>query len=80
MKRIVFDETRPDIPDSVAPKVKRLIEDCLKYEPNERTSFENILVRLEKRKFQITSGVNSRRVRQFVAAVKDREREFGIDP
>jgi serine/threonine protein kinase len=80
MKRIVFDEARPDIPDSVAPNVKLLIEDCLEYEPDERPSFEMILFRLDKIGFQITRGVNSRKVRQFVTTVKNRERELGIDP
>jgi hypothetical protein len=75
----VFDKTRPNIPHSVAPKVKLLIENCLKYEPNERPSFEIDMVRLEKMRFQITSGVNSRKVRQFATAMKDRERELQID-
>jgi serine/threonine protein kinase len=80
MRKIVLNEVHPDIPDSIAPNVKLLIDDCLNYKPYKRPSFETILVRLDKIGFQITPGVNSRKVRQFVAAVKDREKELGIDP
>jgi serine/threonine protein kinase len=81
MRMIVFDEAHPDIPDSVPPNVKLLIEDCLNYRPYKRPSFETILFRLDKIGIiGLTPGVNSRKVRQFVAAVKDQERELGIDP
>jgi serine/threonine protein kinase len=80
MRKIILDEIRPDIPDSVSPEVKHLIEDCLKYESYKRPSFETILFRLEKIGFQITHGVNSRKIHQFVTAVKLREKELGIDP
>jgi serine/threonine protein kinase len=80
MKRLICDEAHPDIPDSVAPNAKLLIEDCLKYKPDKRPSFDAILFRLDEIGFQITRGVNSRKVRQFMTAVNDRERELGIDP
>jgi TPR repeat protein len=79
MKKIVLEGAHPYIPDSVAPKVKSLIEDCLNYEWYERPSFDTILFRLDEIGFQITRGVNSRKIRQFVTAVKDREKELGID-
>jgi serine/threonine protein kinase len=79
MKMIVIDGVRPYIPDSVTPEVKLLIEDCLNPKPRKRPSFETILFRLDKIGFQITSGVNSRKVRRFVTAVKDREKELRID-
>jgi serine/threonine protein kinase len=79
MRMILSDRARPDIPDSITPEVKLLIEDCLKYKPYKRPSFETILSRLDKIGFQITDGVNSRKVRQFVTAVNNREKELGIE-
>jgi hypothetical protein len=79
MKMIVLDGAHPSIPDSVSPKVKLLIEDCLNSKPNKRPSFDTILLRLEEIGFQITRGVNSRRIGQFVTAVKARAKELGID-
>jgi serine/threonine-protein kinase CTR1 len=79
MRMIVLNGARPDIPDSIAPNVKHLIEDCLKYKPEKRPSFETIFYRLDKIGFQITVGVNSRKVRRFVTAVQDREKELRID-
>jgi hypothetical protein len=76
---IVVERARPYIPDDIDPKVKHLIEDCLKYKPYKRPSFETILSRLDKIGFQITVGVNSRKVRRFVTAVQDREKELGIE-
>jgi TPR repeat protein len=80
MKMIVCDKTHPDLSDSVAPKAKLLIEDCLNFKWYKRPSFETILFRLNEIGFEITGGVNLRRVRQFVTAVTDRDRELGIDP
>jgi aurora kinase len=79
MKMILVDRALPDIPEYIDPEVKLLIKDCLKYKPEKRPSFETILYRLDKIGFQITGGVNSRKVRRFVTAVKDRERELGIE-
>jgi serine/threonine protein kinase len=79
MRMIVSDGARPDIPDYITLEVKLLIEDCLKYKPYKRPSFETILSRLDKIGFQITDGVNSGKVRQFVTAVNNRERELGIE-
>jgi serine/threonine-protein kinase len=79
MKRLVVEPSLPDIPDFVAPKVKLIILDCLKQEPHERPSFEQILLRLTKLEFEITRGVNSAKVQKFVTAVKHREKVLGIE-
>jgi serine/threonine protein kinase len=79
MKMIVLDGAHPYIPDSIAPRMKSLIEDCLNYKWYKRPSFDTILLRFEEIGFQITRGVNSRRICQFVTAVKSREKKLGID-
>jgi serine/threonine protein kinase len=79
MKKILVDGAHLSIPDSVSPTAKLLIEDCLNSKPNKWPSFDSILLRLEEIGFQITRGVNSRRIRQFVTAVKSREKKLGID-
>jgi serine/threonine protein kinase len=79
MKRIIFNEARPTIPDSVCADVSQLIQDCFEPNPARRPSFIEILSRLDKLDFRITSGVKSEKVRQFVTIVKSREKDLGIE-
>jgi hypothetical protein len=69
MKMIVVDRTRPNIPDLVDRKVRRLITDCWKQRPDTRPSFNEILKRLDEMDFRIAAGANSGKVREFVKAV-----------
>jgi serine/threonine protein kinase len=79
MKHVIIDHNRPSIPDFLCDDVKELILDCLAIEPNERPSFIDILFRLDTMDFRITGGVKSEKVRQFVKAVKAREKSLGIE-
>jgi hypothetical protein len=79
IKKLCVGDFHPDIPDWIAPNVKTIILDCLKKDPEERPSFTDILWQLKEIGFQITDGVDSAKVSEFVTAVKDRERILGIE-
>jgi serine/threonine protein kinase len=79
MKRMLFDQHRPEIPEFICPDVRDLIRDCLEEQSSDRPSFAFILWRLNKMDFRITPGVRSEKVRQFVRAVKGREEHLGIE-
>jgi hypothetical protein len=78
IKAVVIDKRRPAIPDSVAPRVRRLIKDCWRQRQDRRPSFEWILRELKEMNFRVTAGVNSAKVRRFVEAVEGRERALGL--
>jgi serine/threonine protein kinase len=79
MKQFVFHGFCPVIPDWIAPKVKRMILECVTAIPDERPSFTELFSRLNEIEFQITDKVNSVKVQKFVTAVKDREKQLGIE-
>jgi serine/threonine protein kinase len=79
MKRFVLHGFCPVIPDWIVPKVKEMILDCLNANPDERPSFTELLSQLNEIGFQITYKVNSVKVQKFVTAVKDREKQLGIE-
>jgi serine/threonine protein kinase len=79
MKSLIMDREQPDIAESIFPEVQHLIRDCLKYKPEKRPSFVEILDRLEQIGFKIGPKVNSAKVMKFVKAVKEREKLIGIE-
>jgi serine/threonine protein kinase len=68
-KRIVIDEARPEIPESVLPMVRELIIDCWANDPDDRPSFHEILLRLEEMHFRLADGVKSSKVASFVRTI-----------
>jgi serine/threonine protein kinase len=78
-KKIVIDGFRQDIPDWIAPNVRKIILACLERNPENRPSFTEILWQLKEIEFQITNGVDSNKVAQFVKAVKQVETRLGIE-
>jgi serine/threonine-protein kinase len=70
---------RPAIGEFVWPAAAELICDCCEQNPIDRPSVDQILTRLGEMDYQIMAGVRSAKVREFVAAVKRRERSLGID-
>jgi hypothetical protein len=64
---------RPEIPNSVFPGVRSLIEDCWDAVPDDRPTFEGIVYRLAGMDFKVTADVNSAKVWRFVKRIEDWE-------
>jgi hypothetical protein len=64
---------RPEIPDSVLPDVRAVIEDCWEDDPEDRPSFASIVDRLAEMQFKVTEGVNSAKIARFVNSIEDWE-------
>jgi serine/threonine protein kinase len=79
MRRVVMDQKRPEIEDSVDRRVRELIEDCWDQDPGMRPRFEMILDRLRGMDFEVTAGVNSAKVKRFFDSVEKREKALGLD-
>lgn len=73
-----MDEVRPAIPDFFHLYVKWLINGCWAQNSDERPSFVEILVRLDRMDFRSTDHVKSAKVRRFVDAVKVHEKLLEI--
>jgi serine/threonine protein kinase len=78
MGQVLLNDFRPPIPNFLCDEVKQLICDCWESDPDERPSFVEILFRLDRMDFRITRNVKPWKVRQFVNAVKTREKILGI--
>jgi serine/threonine protein kinase len=72
-KLLVVDNTRPLIPAFVLPAVQSLIGKCWKRDPGRRSTFNQILDRLEAMNFKLTANVNSSKLSEFVKKIKDKE-------
>jgi serine/threonine protein kinase len=72
-KLLIVEDARPDIPDFVLPEVANLIRDCWATDPDDRSSFHQILQRLERMNFKLTSDVKSAKLSEFVQKIKDWE-------
>jgi serine/threonine protein kinase len=66
---------RPDIPESVLPITRELIEKCWSASPAERPSFKEIWERLKEVKFKILSGVDTGAVEEFILMVEKGAKE-----
>jgi hypothetical protein len=64
-----------EIPNTMLPFTKSLIERCWAGDPNKRPSFQKILHELRENRYQIASGVDSDEIERFVRSVLDRERQ-----
>jgi TPR repeat protein len=72
-KKLVTEERRPDIPEWIGPGVGALITECWADDPDDRPTFVEIVERLTVMNFKVTRGVNSAKVKRFVADVRARE-------
>jgi hypothetical protein len=75
---MVMGEERPEIPEFVLPKVRDLIRDCWKDDPDDRPRFAGILERLQEMRWKLTAGVKSAKVAAFVERMLKWERENGL--
>jgi hypothetical protein len=71
--KIVIENARPEIPDSVVPPARELIADCWEADPDDRLTFEEIVDRLEEMEFKVTAAVNSAKVVKFVRRIEEWE-------
>jgi serine/threonine protein kinase len=65
----------PMIPDSVFPWIRDLILSCLSSAPDDRPSFDEILVTLRTNDFNISEGIDRSSVRCYVEGVVEWEHE-----
>jgi hypothetical protein len=70
---VVWRNCEPDIPDSVLPRMKELICDCLVTDYRERPIFSEFLDRLEEILFKLIARVNSSKLTAFVKEIKQWE-------
>jgi hypothetical protein len=70
---LAVNQERPEIPESVFPKVGELITECWEAEPEERPSFKKIVKRLTRMKFRVMAGVSPWKIWRFVRKIEDWE-------
>jgi serine/threonine protein kinase len=59
----------PPIPSSVLPGMQKLILKCWDFDPTARPSFSDILETFENVSFQIVSGTDTEKVREYVSGI-----------
>jgi hypothetical protein len=64
--RVALKDELPEIPDSVLPGVRALIENCWATDLDDGPRFAAIVYRLSDMEFKVTAGVNSMKVWLFV--------------
>jgi serine/threonine protein kinase len=74
---VAIENGRPEIPGSVLPPARALIEDCWAADPDDRPTFADIVDRLAGMQFKVTPHVNSGKVWEFVKRVEDWEKQRG---
>jgi serine/threonine protein kinase len=74
-KALVNHDWELDIPEWVTPEAEALIRDCLAVNPKDRPSFIDIFNHLELIRFKLLPDVNSVKIEEFVAGIKDSEAE-----
>jgi hypothetical protein len=73
MGKMLAEEWKPDIPESLFPETRELISDCLQTQSKRRPSFDEIFDRMEEMNFKLMVGVNSSKVAKFVKEMKSIE-------
>jgi serine/threonine protein kinase len=68
---VAVENGRPEIPDSVLPPARALIQDCWEADPDDRPSFEEIVDRLAEMQFRVSANVNSAKARAFVKSIEE---------
>jgi serine/threonine protein kinase len=76
---VASESIRPDIPESVPAPARALIKDCWAADPDDRPTFEEIVIRLAEMQFKVTMHVNSAKVTEFVKKIKDWERQNNVE-
>jgi TPR repeat protein len=72
MFTVSFADERPEIPDSIPPRLRALIQDCWATDPDDQPTFEKIVDQLAEMEFKVTADVNSAKV-----AVCEKDRRLG---
>ena len=67
--RYINEGKRPQIPNTVLPFTRELIESCWSQEPSERPSFESIYRDIEAHNFRLFSDVDVRRVTEYAKSL-----------
>lgn len=69
-------DPRPAIPSSIHPDFREIIAKCWSYDRNVRPSFASILASLEEIDFNITRGVDRKRVSSYYESLKNWEQQL----
>jgi hypothetical protein len=75
-RMVTLDGVRPEVPNSVLPPARALIEDCWAADPDDRPTFEDIVDRLAAIDFKVLADVNSAKVAEFVKRIEDWEARY----
>jgi hypothetical protein len=90
--RVIQNNQRSDIQESVFPFIRELRTDCSANESGDRPSFEEILDRLKemtfkskfkfklKFKFRVMANANSLKLLMFVKTIEELKERNSIDP
>jgi serine/threonine protein kinase len=70
---VAIDRERPEIPDSVLPPARELMDACWEADPDDRPTFEEIVDRLEEIRWKVTANVDSVKVAKFVKRIEEWE-------
>jgi serine/threonine protein kinase len=71
--QVAVHDYRPEIPNSVLPGTRKLIEDCWEVEPEDRLSFEEIVEQLMKMNYKVVTKVSSWKLGRFVKKIEKSE-------
>jgi serine/threonine protein kinase len=71
--KVSVEDNRPEIPASVLPHTRALIEDCWATDPDNRPTFKGIVDRLAEMAFKVTADVNSAKIAAFVKRIEEWE-------
>jgi serine/threonine protein kinase len=76
--RVALNDERPEIPESILPSTGDLITDCWAKEPDDRSSFEEIVDRLAEMQFKVIPNVNSSKLLAFANTIKEFEERIPL--
>lgn len=76
IQKVLENETRPEINESIHECYKKLIEACWSHDPNDRPSFEDIVSLLKTDDGFITEKVNKDEYMQYIKMIEESEITF----
>lgn len=70
LMRRVISGTRAEIPESIRPEIREIIERCWAVNPEERFTFDQIYQKLKDIDFKITPNVDSDQVKSYINEIE----------